>query len=161
MIRVTAPTVIDDFRGPWAFLSNFHRAPLIWDGIEYPTSEHAFNAGKTLDPDQRRWVATAPTAREAKRRGRSVALRPGWDDHVRYTVMTEVLAAKFGAHPGRADALLSTGDAVLVEGNTWHDNTWGDCRCRRAACAEPGANHLGRLLMELRAELRGRREAEQ
>lgn len=47
-----------------------------------------------------------------------------------------------------------------IEGNVWHDQHWGDCRCnrlalplRREACAERGANHLGRLLMELRAEL--------
>jgi ribA/ribD-fused uncharacterized protein len=82
-----------------------------------------------------------------------VDLRPGWDETVRFEVMAAVLRAKFGHHPGRVEALLSTGAAVLVEGNTWHDQTWGDCRCGRAACAERGANHLGRLLMELRNQL--------
>lgn len=154
MTTTDAPTVIDQFRGRWAFLSNFHPAPLTWEGIEYPTSEHAFNAGKTEDWARRRWIADAPPPREAKRRGRSVPLRPDWDVRVRFEVMAAVLRAKFGCHPGRVDALLSTGSAVLVEGNTWHDNVWGDCQCGRPACAEPGANHLGRLLMELRAQLR-------
>lgn len=153
MTDTTTLPVIDDFRGRYGFLSNFHRAPLVWEGITYPTSEHAFNAGKTLDMGQREWIAAAPTPREAKRLGRSVQLRPGWDERVRFEVMAEVLRAKFCCHPGRIDALLSTGDALLVEGNTWHDNVWGDCRCSRPACVKPGGNHLGRLLMELRAEL--------
>lgn len=153
-MTTSAPTLIDDFRGQWMFLSNFHRAPLAWDGDTYPTSEHAFNAGKTLDRDRRRWVAAAPTPMEAKRRGRSVQLRDGWDDRVRYEVMADVLHAKFTCHPGRVEALLSTGDALLVEGNRWHDNEWGDCRCGRPACAAEGGNMLGRMLMRLRDELR-------
>jgi ribA/ribD-fused uncharacterized protein len=149
---VTTPAVIDDFRGRWSFLSNFHPSPLVWDGGRYPTAEHAFNAGKTLEPERRRLIAQAASPREAKKRGRSVPLRPGWDERVRYEVMAAVLQAKFtGAAP--VAALLSTGDALLVEGNRWHDQHWGDCRCGRTACRGAGENHLGRLLMELRAEL--------
>ncbi len=151
---MTATTrTIMQFRGAWAFLSNFQPAVLDWEGITYPTSEHAFNAGKTTDEDARRWIAVAPTPREAKRRGRAVQLRPGWDERVRFEVMADVLRAKFACRPERVAALVGTGDAVLVEGNTWHDNVWGDCHCGRPACAGAGANHLGRLLMELRAEL--------
>lgn len=157
---MTAPAVIDDFRGRWAFLSNFHPAALVWQGITYPTSEHAFNAGKSLSVETRQWIAAAPTPREGKARGRRVPLRPGWDQRIRYEVMASVLRAKFCARPERVTALLSTGDALLVEGNVWHDQHWGDCRCnrlgpplRREACAGQGANHLGRMLMELRAEL--------
>jgi ribA/ribD-fused uncharacterized protein len=117
-----APKQITDFRGRWAFLSNFHPAALTWGGELYPTAEHAFNAGKTCDATERRWVAAAPTPGEAKRRGRTVHLRPHWDEQVRFEVMAEVLHAKFTTHPGRVAALLSTGDARLVEGNTWHDN---------------------------------------
>lgn len=141
------------FRGAWAFLSNFHPAVLVWEDIEYPTSEHAFNAGKTLNHLERCRIAIASTPREAKRLGRSVQLRPGWDERVRFEVMAAVLRAKFTCRPERAAALLGTGDAMLVEGNTWHDQTWGDCRCGRPTCTEPGANHLGRLLMKLRDEL--------
>lgn len=141
------------FAGEFAFLSNFHPAPLTWEGITYPTSEHAFNAGKTLDKDARRHIAEARTPREAKARGRSVKLRPLWDSSVRYQVMEDVLWAKFTCHPGRVQALLDTGNAVLVEGNTWHDQHWGNCTCGLPKCGEPGASHLGRLLMELRSTL--------
>lgn len=145
--------VIDQFRGEWAFLSNFHRAPLTWEGITYLTSEHAFHAGKTLDRDERWRISQASTPKEAKAFGRQVKLRPLWDMSVRYQVMGEVLRAKFTCHPGRIDDLLSTGDAVLIEGNTWHDQHWGDCRCALPRCAKPGTNHLGRMLMQLRTEL--------
>ncbi|HEY0696754.1 MAG TPA: NADAR domain-containing protein [Micromonospora sp.] len=157
MTTTSTPTVIDEFRGSWAFLSNFHPAPLRWEGVTYPTSEHAFNAGKTLDMGRREWIAAAPMPGEAKRRGRSVQLRPGWDEYVRYRVMAEVLRAKFTCRQARVQALLSTGGATLSEGTMWHDNVWGDCRCGRPSCAEPGLNHLGRLLMNLRTHL-ARRE---
>ncbi|GAA0583184.1 hypothetical protein GCM10010172_80290 [Paractinoplanes ferrugineus] len=146
-------TVIDAFRGEFGFLSNFHPAQLTWEGITYPTSEHAFNAGKTLDHDERWQISLAPTPKLAKQMGRSVKLRPLWDASVRYDVMAEVLRAKFACHPMRIDALLGTGGAILVEGNTWHDQHWGDCRCGLPRCARPGENHLGRMLMELRAKL--------
>ena len=146
---------IREFRGRWAFLSNFHPSPLLWKGLRYPTAEHAFNAGKTLDEAARRDISRAPTPREAKRRGRSrsLMLRADWDGRVRFEVMTAVLNAKFRAHPGRIEALLSTGDALLVEGNRHHDQTWGTCCCGRSGCAEPGQNYLGILLMGLRADL--------
>lgn len=142
---------IEHFRGQWAFLSNFFPAVLVWDGMTFPTGEHAFNAGKTLDPGQRRWIAAAPTPREAKIRGRSVELRDGWDVKARYEVMAEVLYAKFACRAERTEMLLSTGTRLLVEGNDWHDTHWGVCSCRNHGW---GDNHLGRLLMELREELR-------
>jgi ribA/ribD-fused uncharacterized protein len=117
----TTHAAITQFRGPYAFLSNFHPAVLIWEGITYPTSEHAFNAGKTLDQVTRQAIADASTPKQAKAMGRSVKLRPLWDTSVRYQVMEEVLWAKFTCHPLRIKALLDTGDAELIEGNTWHD----------------------------------------
>lgn len=144
---------ITAFHGEWSFLSNFYPAVLTWEGITFPTSEHAFNAGKTLDPDVRQEIAAARTPNQAKLLGRKVQLRPLWDSTVRYQVMEDVLWAKFTCRPERVAALLRTGDAELVEGNTWHDQHWGDCCCVLPKCAAPGANHLGRLLMELRATL--------
>lgn len=149
--------VIDSFTGQWGFLSNFHPAPLAWEGMDYATSEHAFNAGKTLDRAQREWVQSAPKPRIAKERGQKVTLRDGWNERVRYDVMAQVLRAKFLCDPRRVQALLSTGASLLVEGTQWHDQHWGDCRCGRATCAEPGQNHLGRHLMALRSEIRANR----
>jgi ribA/ribD-fused uncharacterized protein len=150
-MTVTDQPAITEFRGQWAFLSNFHQAQLTWEGIHYPTAEHAFNAGKTTEEDLRRWIADANNPREAKRRGHQVRLRDRWDDEIRYQVMRDVLRAKFTVIPGRARALLDTGTAELVEGNTWHDLHWGRCVCARHKGM--GDNYLGRFLMELRTEI--------
>lgn len=148
--------IISRFNGPWMFLSNFYLSPLIWENVEYPTGEHAYNAAKTLDLAARTRIAYVQTPHQAKKLGRLRGLRPGWDTSVRYEAMREVLWAKFTCHPGRVAALLSTGGAYLVEGNSWHDQHWGNCTCGRPLCSEPGANHLGRLLMELRTTLESR-----
>jgi ribA/ribD-fused uncharacterized protein len=152
--------VIYRFAGPHEALSNFARIPVtLYSQLEqrditYPTAEHAFNAAKTLDPAERAAVLAAPTPGEAKRLGRRVTLRPGWDESVRYAAMRTILAAKFAPSSSAGRVLLGTGNAFLVEGNTWHDQHWGDCRCGRATCREPGENWLGRMLMDRRAELR-------
>lgn len=143
---------ITQFRGAWRPLSNFAPAVFTLDGLRFATSEHAFNALKTLDPKERVLVASAPTPGEAKQRGRRVTLQPGWDETVRFEVMDRVLRAKFTAHPARVEFLLSTGRALLVEGVSWHDLIWGCCSCPQHNGA--GENHLGRALMRLRHELR-------
>lgn len=143
--------LVNGFAGEHRFLSNFHEHPLTWDAADYPSGEAAYNAGKTLDPQQRAWIAAAPSASEAKRRGRRVALRPDWDDLHRYVVMQQVIAAKF-TDPALAERLLATGTSCLIERNTWHDQTWGCCSCPRHQPI-PGKNLLGRYLMRHRAQL--------
>jgi ribA/ribD-fused uncharacterized protein len=139
---------IDRFSGRYRFLSNFYLSPFEHDGIRYPTNEHFFNAHKTEDPQEHQFVASAPTPTEAKGRGRRVRLRPDWDTVVRYDVMRLGLELKF-ADPVLRRLLLETGDAELVEGTTWHDTHWGICVC--SAHRGQGQNHLGRLLIRLRA----------
>jgi ribA/ribD-fused uncharacterized protein len=138
--------VIDAFTGPYFFLSNFAESPVEFEGALYPTVEHAFAAAKTLDPTERELIRLAERPGEAKRLGRQVALRPGWDD-LRVEVMRGLLARKFAPGSELAARLLATGDAQLVEGNTWGDRFWGVCRGQ-------GRNQLGQLLMELRDQLR-------
>jgi len=66
--------------------------------------------------------------------------------------MFDVIRAKFSGDE-MAAKLLATGDTVLIEGNTHHDNFWGDCECGGAACQSPGVNMLGEILMAVRSEL--------
>jgi ribA/ribD-fused uncharacterized protein len=142
-------TTISAFSGTYRFLSNFYAAPTGYEGIIYPTSEHAFQAAKTVDPAQREEIRKLKTPGEAKRyasRSGPLTLRPGWDG-MRVNVMRIVLRSKF-ADDRLREQLLATGDAALVEGNTWGDVFWGQVD-------GVGENWLGRLLMELRAELRG------
>lgn len=127
--------------------SNFSPASVVFDGVEYPTVEHAYQAAKTTDVGDRLWVRAAERPGDAKRRGRRVILRSDWDA-VKIEVMRDLLRQKF-AVPERRAALMETGDEPLVEGNTWHDEFWGVCSCPQHG---QGQNWLGRLLMEIRAE---------
>jgi ribA/ribD-fused uncharacterized protein len=149
----TQPTHITNFAGPYSFLSNFYRHRVSVQGVWYPSNEHAFQAAKTLDLAARLRIASAPTPRDAKHMGRQVTLRLGWNEHVRYEVMELLIATKFMASSLLAKQLASTNQAVLVEGNTWHDNVWGNCVCSSAECLRPGANILGWMLMRQRSWL--------
>jgi len=146
---LTAVHTIDDFHGEYRFLSNFGDCPngvILADGIRYPTSEHAYAANKTLEPLQREKIATLPTPGQAKRAGRDVAIRADWEV-VKDDAMRKIVFAKFDQNPGLKAKLLATGDAQLIEGNTWGDIYWGVCNGR-------GHNMLGKILMEVRDKLR-------
>ena len=136
---------IDNFDGDYAFLSNFYYAPVEWEGITYPTNEHAFQAAKVLKPAKRLEIAAAATPGQAKRLGRQVNLRTDWEE-VKFAIMFEIVKTKFTSHKDLADKLLATGEAELIEGNWWNDTTWG-------VCNGVGKNWLGKILMTVRKEL--------
>lgn len=140
---------ISRFSGQYAFLSNPYAYHVSIDGITYPSAEHAFQALKSNAHHIRRQVAMMPNWRDAKAHGRVVQLRPCWDEYLRYDEMTRVLQCKFSPYGLLAPYLAKT-TGPLIEGNTWHDNTWGVCYCGRCT---GGHNILGWLLMQLRAKL--------
>ena len=143
--------MINVFDGEFAFLSNFYPSPITDEqGITYPTVEHYFQAQKTLNMSERAAIADAETPGRAKRMGRNVTLRHDWEA-IKIDVMRQGLEIKFQDANLRAK-LLETGSMPLVEGNTWHDNTYGDCSCIRCKNII-GKNILGKLLMDLRTEL--------
>ena len=144
------PDRIDRFEGDFSFLSNFYCSVVLFEGISYPTVEHAFQAAKTLDKSERDGLAAAKTPGLAKRLGRRVKLRKDWEQ-IKVAVMSGLLRHKFN-EPRLKEALVATGEAMLIEGNTWHDNFWGSCRCAR--CCGKGRNTLGYLLMQLREDLK-------
>ena len=139
---------ISDFhKPPYQFLSNFYEAPVRYDGYTFRNSEAAFQAQKSADKrDISRF--TDISAKEAKSLGRKVPLISSWEqDKVR--IMKEVVLAKFLGNGDLRDQLLATGDAELVEGNTWGDTYWGvDSRSGK------GENMLGKILMETREMLK-------
>lgn len=145
--------IIDMFTGAYAVLSNFYPVTIIYEDIEYPSVEHAYQAAKTLDPDVRTLIAQFNSAGAAKKAGRKIVnVRQLWNEFIRFQVMDELLALKFSSdHSDMVAALLDTGDTVLIEGNYWHDNTWGSCMCGK--CGRQGVNALGRALMQRRIEL--------
>ena len=69
---------IRGFFGPWRFLSNFHFFPVEYDGVVYPTNEHAYQAAKTNDLLARDEIRRVSRPGEARRLGQQVVLRPDW-----------------------------------------------------------------------------------
>lgn len=147
---------ISSFSGEYRFLSNFAPSPVTLDGdagpLNYPSVEHAYQAAKTLDLPTRVRFQTLRTAGLAKRAGRSLLLRPDWEE-VKVGIMRDLLTQKFRWRP-LMDQLLATKGYYLREGNTWNDRYWG-CVWNPGTERWEGENHLGLLLMELRDKLLG------
>jgi ribA/ribD-fused uncharacterized protein len=144
-----SPKTIDVFHGAWEFLSNFYPCTIHYNGNNFPTVEHAFQAAKSRDPMFWYKIKEIPAkdAGKAKRFGRSARLRSDWDI-IKLSLMERFLMQKF-SQAGLREELLSTEGCDLVEGNYWHDNYWGDCKCKKCISKE-GQNHLGKLLMKVR-----------
>ena len=137
--------MIDKFEGQYEFLSNFYPSAITDGNIIFPTVEHFFQAAKTVNMDDYNMIAAAETPGRAKRLGKRVELREDWEQ-VKDDIMLEALHKKF-ADGFLRDKLLATGDEELVEGNEWNDMYWG-------VCAGVGKNKLGKMLMQIREELK-------
>ena len=136
---------IDKFDKEYFFLSNFYPCKVPYQGRTYKSSEAAFQAQKTRDSEIRKEFEEM-SARVAKSKGRTLELRRDWED-VKDRIMYEICYSKFVNNPQIARKLISTGDAVLIEGNTWFDTYWG-------VCNKVGLNKLGQILMKVRDEIK-------
>jgi ribA/ribD-fused uncharacterized protein len=150
MSEPTTPTVINFYSttGEYGCFSNFSRHPITLKKKRWPTSEHYFQAQKFAGEPDEEEVRRAETAGIAAGMGRDRKrpLRRDWEA-VKERVMLDALRAKFTQHEELKAVLLGTGDAVLVE-HTANDSYWGD------GGDGSGKNRLGRLLMQVREELR-------
>lgn len=141
--------VIDNFRGKYHFLSNFYSSPIVIKGVgTVETVEHAFQGFKTVDEEQARKIFQASTAAKAKELGKTVKLRENWQE-IKDEIMYSMVKLKFKTHKDLRDRLLATGNATLIEGNTWGDKYWGVCKGE-------GKNMLGVILMNIREEFRAK-----
>lgn len=145
--------MIDSFKNQYKFLSNFYQVSVSFEGVVYGSVEHAYQASKSFDDKYRKMISSIPgnKAGLTKRFGGKVVLRQDWDK-VKVGIMKKLLYKKF-MYLHLRYLLLLTQDEDLEEGNHWHDNFWGDCKCKKCE-NKPGQNNLGKLLMEIRKELR-------
>jgi ribA/ribD-fused uncharacterized protein len=149
---------VRQFRGANRFLSNFYGlheedVPLaiLFEGLVFPTVEHAYVAAKVTDLKSRLTIQTLPTPSQAKKypAQHGLTVRPDWPE-IKLKIMENLLRQKFSVLELRT-MLLATGDELLQEGNDWGDTFWGV-----DLATGQGQNHLGRLLMKIRRELRAR-----
>lgn len=146
---------IDSFSGEHGFLSNFHvGVPVRCFNIEWPTAEHAYQAMKTTELETRIFIRNLDTPGKAKRAGQTITLRSDWEE-IKFDVMRMVVSSKFMNNITLGAKLIDTGDALLIEGNTWGDKTWGMVKENGQYI---GSNLLGQILMNVRQELRRRQQ---
>lgn len=138
---------------PYGPFSNLYRRRIIFEGEEFATSEHAYQAAKARRPEVRRWLMNAPSPALLAMAAHGLYywdVAPGWSTS-KFDRMRAVIRAKFTQHTDLRKLLLSTGEARLVESATVDNEVnrlWGEVD-------GVGRNMLGIMLMELRAELRG------
>jgi ribA/ribD-fused uncharacterized protein len=130
-------------------LSNFSAFELIWKGLVFPTSEHAYHFAKfDADIHAKREILYARSAHDAfKAAERHKHVRRADWDAVKVGIMRDILRAKVEQHEYVRRKLLATGDRTLIE-DSWRDDFWGWGPNR------DGQNMLGKLWMEIRDWLR-------
>jgi len=134
---------ITSFKGDHHFLSNFYLCAVDFGGIQYPSSEHAYQAQKSKHRHVKLFIANKSTPGQATRAGQGIHIREGWDAE-KLEVMERILRKKFANHYLKR-LLQATGNAELIEGNEWHDTFWGMCNGL-------GQNQLGLILMKIRKD---------
>ena len=137
---------------PYGAFSNLYQRAFTFKGEEYPTAEHAYQAGKARKDEVRDWILSAPTPSLVAMAAHGLYVwdvAPDWSK-IKFDRMKAVLSAKFTQHEDLRDLLLGTGNKRLVEvgkTNNAVNRLWGEVNGK-------GKNMLGILLMEVRSELR-------
>lgn len=132
--------------------SNFSSFTLERKGVVWMTSEHAYHAERFTDETMKQAIASMRSAHDAftyAQVNKSLQ-RSDWNE-VKLGIMKEILHAKVAQHPYVLKKLLESGDRELVE-DSWRDDFWG------WGPNKDGQNHLGKLWMEVREEVRKSKE---
>lgn len=138
------------FQGEYRWLSNFWPCYIIYQGMEYPSVEHAYCAAKCDEEEDRVRFQnpTDVTASQAKRRCREMKIRSDWDS-IKLEIMRDLIKQKFSLRNKKLmNDLIATDDAYIEETNYWNDTFCGVCK-------GVGENNLGKIIMARRAELNG------
>lgn len=143
---------------PYGCFSNFSPHGFWLEGYFWPTAEHYYQAHKFWGTDQDALylaIQQADTPKQAAALGRNPQhrLRPDWET-TKLTVMHTAVLAKFQTHPEIRAILLATAHELIVEDSPV-DSFWGCGPDHR------GENHLGKILMQVRQQLRLSREGDQ
>ncbi|RDZ26015.1 NADAR family protein [Lysobacter silvisoli] len=136
---------------PYGPFSNLYKRSFVFEGREFATAEHAYQAGKAAKESVKEWILSAPSPALVAMAAHGLYtwdIVPNWAQ-IKFDRMRAVLRAKFTQHEDLRALLLSTGTARLVEAgktNNPVNRLWGEVN-------GIGQNMLGVMLMELRKEL--------
>ncbi len=130
--------------------SNFSSFAMEWNGKLWMTSEHVYHGEKFTDEqlkEQMRIARSADAVLRLSHQHRD-AYRKDWEE-VKLKIMKSILHAKVAQHPYVKKKLLDSGERPLIE-DSWRDDFWG------WGPNKDGHNHLGKLWMEVRSEIRNK-----
>ena len=142
--------------------SQWQRCEFVLDGMTFNTAEQAMMYRKAMlfhDQDVAQKILKTRDAKKQKALGRTVKnFDPTKWDAEKEGVVREANRAKFGQNKGLRRKLFQTGTKMLVEASPL-DLIWGiglDEKNARLTPPEqwPGENLLGKILTEVRDELR-------
>jgi len=130
--------------------------------VEYLTTEHYMMAQKALlfsDDEIYSKILATNSPRDVKALGRKVKDfdEAKWGEE-RFRIVRQGNLLKFGQNEELKEQLLATGDKILIEASPL-DRIWGIGYGEKNALRNKekwGANLLGKALMEVREELRGK-----
>lgn len=126
------------------WLSNFFPAPIQWDGKEWPTSEHLYQALKFRNESDVEAIRLCKTPKQAKQLARKI--RKVAYSFLNPHLMRIAIREKFKQHPDLAEKLIAT-EGRIIESSPF-DSIWGE------GPNGDGLNLMGLLLMELRESLK-------
>ena len=168
---------INEFRGDYAFLSNFYECPVLYEGLCYRNAEADFLAARNLATEDEvneylakyninksdisenfihsvKLVLTNQKRFSYAKMTASEAKKNGRHCKLRsdwedskIRIMEEIIWNKFSLNGDLKQKLLETDGCNLVEGNTWNDRFWGVYKGK-------GENHLGKILESTRNKLK-------
>ncbi len=129
------------------FLSNFYPSNILLESKVWPTSEHYYQAKKFTSPQIINAIYSAPTPEKAFELSRTYQdeVRANWEE-IKWQTMDFIVREKFSQNSQLAFWLVNTGSEEIKE-HSHKDSYWGD------GGDGTGENHLGRILMTIRAEL--------
>ncbi|MGF1720747.1 GTP cyclohydrolase II [Vibrio kyushuensis] len=130
------------------FLSNFYPVIIDISGVNWPSSEHYYQAQKFHSQELQEKIRQAESPDVAFQLSRQYQdqVREDWMD-TRVEVMKFIVNQKFTQHTQLAFHLVNTGDIDLKE-HSHKDDFWGD------GGDGHGRNVLGQILMEIRSSLK-------
>lgn len=134
--------------GEYRWLSNFTKCDIHFEGLDYTSSENAYQAAKIV-PDER-IEFTKMSAYDSKKYWRNFTPLYNsrvWDDK-KYDIMYVIVFDKFTRNLDLNNKLKDTGNKFIEETNHWDDTFWGvDYKSGK------GKNSLGKILMDIRTKI--------
>ena len=147
------------FQSHHAYLSNMYPCKIMYDGVDYKSSEHLYHCEMAKHHNRLDLVNRILKAKDgyaAKRIAREIDIAED-REVVKLKVMRKVIHLKFAQNDGLRDKLLAT-IGFLYEATKGDSFSCGQTLAQVKDISQDtitGANHLGKILVEFRTEYLG------